>query len=149
MRRLIPLAFVLLLSSCSDNSLDVVPFGGWAQPMPGTGLNLAELRVDATGGAMARFGLDTVSNPDEPVNYCAQATLPALTLDADGRFDVMGTKIGRGPGLTNGLPQAQAEFSGSVHGSTMDLTVTTVDGVWGHFTLTQGAPLTGVRLCVD
>lgn len=149
MRRVIPLFSLLLLSTCGPGQLEVVPFGGWAQAMPTTGLNVAELRVDATGGALARFGLDTVSDPDQPINYCAQATLPALALDADGRFDVAGTKIGRGPGLTSGLPQAQAEFSGSVHGNTMDLTVTTVDGIWGHFILTQGAPLTGVRLCVD
>jgi hypothetical protein len=148
-RRSIPVVFVLLFSSCANAPLEVVPFGGWAQALPTTDLNLAELRVDANGGAKARFGLDTVSDPSGVINYCANATLPRLALDADGHFDVIGTKIGRGPGLTEGFPQASAEFSGSVHGNTMDLTVTTVDGVWGRFTLTQGAPLRGVRLCVD
>jgi hypothetical protein len=145
--RIVPLA-ALLVASCGDGAPDVVPFGGWAEALPGTDLNVVELRVSATGEAQARFGLDT-SNPDEVVNYCANATLPRLALDQDARFDVVGTKIGRGPGLTHGLPQANAEFSGSVHGRVMDLTVTTADGVWGRFTLTQGAPLRGVRLCVD
>jgi hypothetical protein len=117
--------------------------------MPPTDLDLAELQVDASGAATARFGLDTESDPNQSVNYCASATLPRLSLDADGRFDVSGTLIGRGIGLTDGPPVPAAQFSGRVRGNTMTLSVTTVNGVWGHFTLSFGAPLRGVRLCVD
>jgi len=140
---------VLSCAGCGDSKLEVVPSGDWAQAMPPTDLDLAELQVDTMGAATARFGLDTESSPDQAINYCASATLPRLSLDAEGRFDVSGTLIGRGTGLTEGPPVPAAQFSGTVRGNTMDLTVTTVNGVWGHFMLQLGAPLKGVRLCID
>ena len=149
MRRLIPLLFVLSFSACQDSKVELVPSGKWAQAMPPTDLDLAEIQVEATGAATARFGLDTESDPNQGINYCASATLPQLSLDSEGRFDVNGTLIGRGTGLTDGPPVPAARFSGTVRGNTMALTVTTVNGVWGRFTLALGAPLKGVRLCVD
>lgn len=149
MRRMIPLLVLLCVSGCGQSGPDVAPSGDWAQALPPEDIDIAELQVDATGAATARFGVDTVTNPNESVNYCARATLPRLALDSDGRFDVSGTLIGRGTGLTGGPPVPAAQFSGAVSGSTMTLTVTTVNGLWGRFTLTLGAPLKGVRICVD
>lgn len=148
-RRMIPALALLCILGCGSSGPDVVPSGDWAQAMPPEDINLAELQVDATGAAIARFGIDTVTNPDQGVIYCARATLPRLALDSDGRFDVNGTLIGRGNGLTSGPPVPAARFTGTVSGNTMNLTVTTVNGVWGRFTLNFGAPLKGVRLCVD
>lgn len=140
---------LLWVSGCGSPGPEVVPSGDWAQAMPPEDIDLAELQVDATGAATARFGIDTVTNPNESVIYCTRATLPRLALDSDGHFSVNGTMIGRGNGLTGGPPVPAAQFSGSVTGNTMQLTVTTVNGVWGRFTLTFAAPLKGVRLCVD
>ena len=146
---MIQVLVLLCLSGCGQSGPEVVPSGDWAQAMPPEDINLAELQVDATGAATARFGIDTVTNPNEVVIYCTRATLPRLALDSDGHFNVNGTMIGRGNGLTSGPPVPAAQFSGTVTGNTMQLTVTTVNGVWGRFTLTFGAALKGVRLCVD
>jgi hypothetical protein len=144
---------VLLLCSslcvCGKADVGVVPSGSWAQALPPGDLDVAELQVDASGAATARFGVDTASDPNQSINYCATATLPRLTLDADGRFDVSGSLIGRGTGLTDGPPVPAAQFTGTVKSSTMELTVTNANGVWGRFTLTLGAPLKGERVCVD
>jgi hypothetical protein len=137
------------LAGCGNSDLAVVPSGDWAQALPPGDVDIAELQVDATGAATAQFGVDTVTDPDQSINYCATATLPRLTLDANGRFDVSGTVIGRGTGLTGGPPVPAARFSGTVQGDTMQLTVTNVNGVWGQFTLTHGAPFKGERICVD
>jgi hypothetical protein len=149
LRRLIPVLLLGLAAGCGDAGFQTAPSGTWAQALPPGDLDIAELSVDPTGAATARFGVDTVTNPDESINYCASAELPRLSLDADGRFDVNGTLIGRGTGLSGGQPVPAARFSGTVRGDTMTLTVTTVNGVWGRFTLTHGAPFLGERVCVD
>lgn len=144
--------FVLLmvgLASCGGSGTQTAPPGDWAQALPSGDLDIAELTVDTTSAATALFGVDTATYPDRSINYCANATLPRLVLDADGRFDVNGTLAGRGTGLTDGPAVPAARFSGSVRGQTMDLTVTTVNGVWGRFTLNLGAPFQGERVCVD
>ncbi len=144
--------YVLLmvgLASCGGSGTQTAPPGDWAQTLPPGDLDIAELTVDATGAATAQFGVDTATHPDQSINYCATATLPRLVLDAGGRFDVNGTLAGRGTGLTDGPAVPAARFSGSVRGQIMDLTVTTVNGVWGRFTLTLGAPFQGERVCID
>jgi hypothetical protein len=93
--------------------------------------------------------VDTVSDPTRSINYCATATIPRLNVDANGHFDVAATMIGRGTGLTEGPAVPAAQFTGTVSGTTMTLTVTNVNGVWGHFTLTLGAPFLGELICVD
>jgi hypothetical protein len=42
-----------------------------------------------------------------------------------------------------------AELAGTTHGSTMTLTATNTNGVWGRFTLTQGAPFKGELIGID
>lgn len=143
------LLLLLALTACGGDGPQIVPSGNWAQTLPPGDIDIAELSVDASGAATARFGVDAVTRPDESINYCAAAELPRLALDADGAFDVDATLIGRGPGLTDGPPVPAAHFSGQVRGNTMTLTVTTANGVWGRFTLTHGAPLLGERICVD
>ena len=126
-----------------------VPSGNWAQALPPGDRDIVELQVDASGAATAKFGVDTVSNPDFSINYCSTATIPRLTLDTNGHFDVSGTIIGKGTGLTDGPVVPVAQFTGTVTGNTMALTVTNTSGVWGHFTLTLGAPFIGELICVD
>jgi hypothetical protein len=139
--------FALLLPACGTTDVTTVPSGHWAQALGDR--DIVELQVDGTGAATATFGVDTVSNPDRSINYCATATIPRLTLDADGRFDVNATMIGRGTGLTDGPAVPAAQFTGTVSGSTMTLVVTNSNGVWGRFTLTLGAPFKGELICID
>ena len=148
MRRRSIIVFVLAAAGCGKPEA-VIPSGNWAQALPSGEIDIVELQVDATGAATAKFGVDTETNPDESINYCASATIPKLVLDSAGHFDASGTVIGRGTGLTGGAPVPAAQFSGSVSGSTMTMTVTNVNGVWGRFTLTLGAPFKGERICVD
>jgi hypothetical protein len=126
-----------------------IPSGNWAQALPGVDRDVAEMTVDASGAVTAKFGVDFVTNPDRSINYCATATIPKLTLDASGHFDVSGTIQGRGTGLTDGPVVPVAQFSGTVTGNTMVMTVTNTSGVWGRFTLTQGAPFIGELICID
>ena len=149
MKRTLIVLLMVGLASCGGSGTETAPPGKWAQALPPGDLDIAELTVDATGAATAQFGVDTVTNPDQSINYCATATLPPLLLDASGNFDVNGTLAGRGTGLTDGPAVPAARFSGSVRGQTMELTVTTVNGVWGRFTLTLGAPFQGERVCID
>jgi hypothetical protein len=143
-----PLVLALLGAGCG-NDLTIAPSGTWAQALPSGQRDIVELRIDASGAATARFGVDTESNPDRSINYCATSTIPQLTIDSDGRFDVGATMIGRGMGLTDGSPEPAAEFSGTIRGTTMSLTVTNTNGVWGRFSLTQGAPFKGELICID
>ena len=140
---------MLILAACGTTEMTTVPSGNWAQALPPGDLDVAELQVDSTGAATARFGVDAVSYPDRSINYCATATIPRLTLDADGHFDVTGTMIGRGVGLTDGPAVPVAQFTGTVSGNTMTLAVTNSNGVWGRFTLTLGAPFKGELVCID
>jgi hypothetical protein len=149
LRRTIPVLFVLLLPACGTSEMTTVPSGNWAQALPPGDRDIVELQIDASGAATARFGVDVVSDPTRSINYCATATIPRLTLDADGHFDVTATMIGRGTGLTGGPAVPAAQFTGTVSGPTMTLTVTNVNGVWGRFTLTLGAPFLGELICVD
>jgi len=139
---------VVLLSACGE-SVPVIPSGNWAQALPSGDRDVVELQIDASGAATARFGIDFETNPSQSVNYCASATVPRLVLDSAGKFDVSASMTGRGTGLTGGRPEPTAQFTGSVSGNTMTLTVTNVNGVWGRFTLTLGAPSKGVLICVD
>lgn len=126
-----------------------VPTGNWAQTLPSGDRDIVELQVDATGAVTARFGVDPESSSERSINYCAEATIPKLTLDANGHFDVSGTIIGKGTGLTDGPVVPVAQFTGSVTGNTMTLTVTNTSGVWGRFTLKLGAPFIGELICID
>jgi hypothetical protein len=137
------------LASCGGSGGETAPPGNWAQALPPGDLDVAELTVDATGAATGQFGVDTVTNPNQSINYCAMVTLPRLILDSSGNFDVNGTLAGRGTGLTDGPAVPSARFTGSVRGGTMELTVTTANGTWGRFTLTLGAPFQGERVCID
>ena len=148
MRRMIPLLVALSGSGCG-NTVTTAPAGNWAQALPSGQRDIVELQVDASGAATARFGVDNESNPDLAIRYCATATIPQLTIDSDGKFDASATMLGRGTGLTNGPAEPSAEFSGTIRGSTMTMTVTNVNGVWGRFTLTQNAPFKGELICVD
>ena len=148
MRRVILLLLALLGSGCEDK-LTIAPSGTWAQALPSGQIDIVELEIDASGAATARFGVDTESNSDQSINYCATAMIPRLMIDPDGKFDVSATMTGRGTGLTDGPPVPAAEFAGTISGDTMTLTVTNANGVWGLFTLTQGAPFKGVLICVD
>jgi hypothetical protein len=147
-QRVILLAFAALAGGCG-NEVSTAPSGDWAQALAGTDVDIVEMQIDASGAATARFGVDAVSNPERSINYCATATIPRLTVDSDGRFAVNATLIGRGTGLTDGPPLPAAELSGTIRGNTMSLTVTNANGVWGRFTLTQGAPFKGELICVD
>ncbi len=148
MRRWLAVLFVVVAPGCGKPAA-VVPSGNWAQALPSGDVDIVELQVDATGAATAKFGVDTETNPDASINYCASATIPRLVLDSAGHFDASGTVIGRGTGLSGGAPVPAAQFSGSVSGSIMTMTVTNVNGLWGRFTLTLGAPFKGERICVD
>lgn len=148
MRRLIAVVLVLLGSGCGD-TLTIAPSGTWAQALPSGQTDVVELQIDATGAATARFGVDTESNPGQSINYCATATIPRLMIDSEGKFDVSATMIGRGTGLTDGPAVPAAEWTGTIHGNTMSLTVTNTNGVWGRFTLTQGAHFNGELVCID
>jgi hypothetical protein len=148
MRRGSIIVFVLAAAGCGKPEA-VVPSGNWAQALPSGDVDIVELQIDATGAATAKFGVDTETDPNQSINYCASATIPKLVLDSAGHFDANGTVIGRGTGLTGGPPVPAAQFSGSVSGSTMSLTVTNVNGIWGRFTLTLDAPFKGERICVD
>jgi hypothetical protein len=145
---MIRLLLVVLGSACGTK-LTTVPSGTWAQTLPSGQTDIVELQIDASGAATARFGVDTESNPDRSINYCATATIPRLTIDSEGKFDANATMIGRGTGLTDGPPVPAAEFSGTIRGGTMTLTVTNTNGVWGRFTLTQGGPFKGELICID
>jgi hypothetical protein len=145
---MIPLVAAVLGWSCA-NKATIAPSGTWAQALPSGQRDIVELEIDASGAATARFGVDTESNPAQSVNYCATATIPKLTVDSDGSFDANATMIGRGTGLTDGPAEPSADFSGTIRGSTMTLTVTNVNGVWGRFTLTQNAPFKGELICID
>ena len=148
MRRMIPVVVVALGWGCA-NSVTIAPSGTWAQALPSGQRDIVELQIDGSGAATARFGVDNESNPARSINYCATATIPQLTVDSDGRFDASATMIGRGTGLTDGPPVPAADFSGTIRGSTMTLTVTNVNAVWGRFTLTQNAPFKGELICID
>ena len=148
MRRAFPLLLALLGSGCGDK-LTIAPSGTWAQALPSGQIDIVELQIDASGAATASFGVDTESNPNQSINYCATATISRLMIDSEGKFDVNATMIGRGTGLTDGPPVPAAELAGTIHGNTMTLTVTNTNGVWGRFTLTQGAPFKGELICID
>ena len=76
---------------------------------------------------------------------CARGTINgALTLSADGRFDVRGTfrREGPGPVRLGAKPSARpARYEGSVSGQqlTLKITLTDTDQDAGTFTLTQGS----------
>ncbi|MFI5183862.1 MAG: hypothetical protein ACHQNV_05655 [Vicinamibacteria bacterium] len=142
-------ALCVIVAAGCGTPVPIVPSGSWAEALPSGEIDIVELQVDAAGAATARFGVDAETDPNQGINYCASATIPKLVLDSNGHFDTNGTMIGRGTGLTGGPPEPAAQFSGSVSGNTMSMTVTNVNGVWGRFTLTLGAPLKGVRICVD
>ena len=148
MRRWMVVMLVGFVSGCYS-SQPVVPSGNWAQTVPSGNRDIAELQIDATGAATAKFGVDTESNPDRSINYCATATISKFTLDSSGNFDVSASMQGRGTGLADGPAEPTAQFTGSVSGCTMNLTVTNVNGIWGRFTLTLGAPFKGELICVD
>jgi hypothetical protein len=139
---------LVLLSACGD-SAPVIPSGNWAQALPSGSRDVAEIEVDASGAVTARFGVDTETNPNQSINYCASATVPRLVLDSTGKFDVAASMTGRGTGVSGGPAEPTAQFTGSVSGNTMTLTVTNANGVWGRFVLGLGAPFKGELICVD
>ncbi len=104
-----------------------------------SGCGASEFRVTVPAGEWGGSDVDLqVSASSATATFKCGATgtvSQALTLDAAGRFQVMGTYESR---LVLGGPH-QAQYSGSISGSTMDLTVRLVDdGTLGPFSLEQG-----------
>jgi hypothetical protein len=123
MRNWIPLTVLgLALAGCSETTAPGPLAGQWGGPHAGLVISDDSVHVefDCAAGSIAG---------------------PVL-LDMSGRFSENGAYIrGGGPLPVNDSTRAEpARYAGQVRGSTMDLTVTLLDGgtVIGPYTLTRG-----------